>query len=96
MASRSVNKVILIGHLGKTAETGYTANQIAVTKFSLATNRRFKQGEEWKEAVDWHNVVLWRAEKLAAHKAETERMPAKEYGRRMREDPEFKRLAEGF
>ena len=42
MASRSVNKVILIGHLGRDAETAYTASQISVTKFSVATNRRWK------------------------------------------------------
>src|SRR6266404_7790324 len=67
MASRSVNKVILIGHLGRDAETSYTASQVAVTKFSIATSRRWKdqQSGEWKEETDWHNVVLWRAENLA-------------------------------
>src|SRR4029077_19548509 len=42
MPSRSVNKVILIGHLGRDAETAYPASQVAVTKFSVATNRRWK------------------------------------------------------
>src|SRR5579885_1850327 len=67
MASRSVNKVILIGHLGRDAETAYTASQTAVTKFSVATNRRWKdqQTAEWKEETNWTNVVLWRAENLA-------------------------------
>jgi single-strand DNA-binding protein len=45
MASRSVNKVILIGHLGRDAETAYTASQTSVTKFSVATNRRWKDGQ---------------------------------------------------
>jgi single-strand DNA-binding protein len=67
MASRSVNKVILVGNLGKDAETKFTPNGTAVTKFSIATSRRWKdqQSGEWKEETDWHNVVLWRAENLS-------------------------------
>ena len=67
MASRSVNKVILIGHLGKDAETRYTTGQVARTTFPLATNYRYKdpQTGEWKEVTEWHNVVLWRQENLA-------------------------------
>ena len=69
MASRSVNKVILIGHLGRDAETAFTASQTSVTKFSVATNRRWKdqQSGEWKEETNWTNVVLWRAENLAQY-----------------------------
>lgn len=69
MASRSVNKVILIGHLGRDAETAYTASQTAVTKFSVATNRRWKdqQSGEWKEETNWTNVVLWRGENLSPY-----------------------------
>jgi single-strand DNA-binding protein len=69
MASRSVNKVILIGHLGRDAETAYTASQVAVTKFSVATNRRWKdqQTGEWKEETDWSRVVLWRGENVAPY-----------------------------
>jgi single-strand DNA-binding protein len=69
MASRSVNKVILIGHLGRDAETAYTASQTAVTKFSIATSRRWKdqQSGEWKEETDWHNIVLWRGENVAPY-----------------------------
>ncbi len=67
MASRSVNKVILVGHLGKDAETRFTPAGIAVTSFSVATNRRWKdqQTGEWKEETDWAKVVLWRQENLA-------------------------------
>jgi len=67
MASRSVNKVILIGHLGKDAETKFTPSGASMTKFSVATNRRWKdqQTGEWKEETDWANVVLWRQENLA-------------------------------
>ncbi len=67
MASRSVNKVILIGHLGRDAETKFTPGGAAVTRFSVATNRRWKDKDsgEWKEETDWSNVVLWRSENLA-------------------------------
>jgi len=59
--------VILIGHLGRDAETRFTPAGVAVTKFSVATNRRWKdqQSGEWKEETDWANVVLWRQENLA-------------------------------
>jgi single-strand DNA-binding protein len=67
MASRSVNKVILLGHLGKDAETKFTPSGVARTNFTVATNRRWKdqQTGEWKELTDWHNVVLWRSENLS-------------------------------
>jgi single-strand DNA-binding protein len=67
MASRSVNKVILVGNLGKDAETKFTPAGIALTTFSVATSRRWKdqQSGEWKEETDWSNVTLWRSENLA-------------------------------
>src|SRR5262252_5365167 len=65
--TRSVNKVIVLGHLGKDADTNFTPSGVAVTKFSVATSRRWKdsQSNEWKEETDWHNIVLWRSENLA-------------------------------
>ena len=67
MASRSLNKVMLIGHLGKDAETRFTQSGTAVTNFTVATSRRYKnqQTGEWDEDTDWHDVVLWKAENLA-------------------------------
>ena len=67
MASRSVNKVILIGHLGRDAETKFTPGGVAMTRFSVATNRRWKdqQSGEWKDETDWSNVVLWRGENVS-------------------------------
>jgi single-strand DNA-binding protein len=67
MASRSINKAILLGHLGKDAETKFTPGGTARTSFTLATSRRWKdqQTGDWKEETDWHNVVLWRSENLA-------------------------------
>ena len=67
MASRSVNKVILMGHLGRDAETKFTPSGASVTNFTLATSRRWKdqQSGEWKEETDWHRIVYWRAENVA-------------------------------
>ena len=67
MASRSINKVMLLGHLGKDAETKFTPNGVSRCTFTIATNRRWKdqQSGEWKEETDWHNVILWRSENLA-------------------------------
>jgi len=65
--ARSVNKVFLLGNLGKDAETRFTPSGISVSKFSLATARRTKdqQSGEWKDITDWHNVVMWRTENVA-------------------------------
>jgi single-strand DNA-binding protein len=70
MATRSVNKVILIGHLGRdAAETKFTPSGAAATRFSVATSRRWKdkQSDEWKEETNWANVILWQSEKLAEY-----------------------------
>jgi len=63
----SVNKVILIGNLGRDAETKFTPQGTSVTNFSLATTRRWKdqQSGEWKDQTEWHRVVYWRAENVA-------------------------------
>lgn len=67
MASRSVNKVLLIGNLGRDAETKFTPSGVSVTRFAVATTRSWKdqQSNEWKEETNWTNVVLWRQENLA-------------------------------
>src|SRR5271170_466109 len=67
MASRSVNKVTLIGNLGRDAEAKFTPSGVSVTRFSVATTRSWKdqQTNEWKEETNWTNVVLWRQENLA-------------------------------
>jgi len=63
----SVNKVILIGNLGRDAETKFTPSGASVTNFSLATTRKWKdqQSGEWKEQTQWHRIVYWRAENVA-------------------------------
>jgi single-strand DNA-binding protein len=67
MASRSVNKVLLIGNLGRDAETKFTPSGAAVTRFSVATKRSWKDQatNEFKEETNWTNVTVWRQEKLA-------------------------------
>lgn len=61
MAGKSLNKVQLIGHLGKDPELRYTSNGQAVATFSLATNESYKPAgsEEWQEKTEWHNIVAW-------------------------------------
>lgn len=60
--SGTVNKVILIGHVGKDPEIRITENKIPLATFSLATSERFqdKKNGEIKTITQWHNVVCWR------------------------------------
>lgn len=55
-----MNQAIIMGHLGKDAETRMTGSGTSVTTFSVATSRRYKQGDEWKDKTTWHNVVAWK------------------------------------
>ena len=58
--AKSVNKVILVGNLGKDPEVKYTPQGTAVAKITLATNERFKdKSGEWQDRTECHNVVLW-------------------------------------
>jgi single-strand DNA-binding protein len=59
--ARSVNKVILVGNLGRDAELTFTPSGQALSKTTLATsrNRQDKASGEWKEETDWHNLVIW-------------------------------------
>lgn len=56
----SVNKVILIGRLGKDPDLKYTSGGSAVANFTLATNRSWKgQDDQKQEETTWHNIVVW-------------------------------------
>ena len=56
-----VNKVILIGNLGKDPEVRYLDNGIAVANISLATTENYKNKEGEKVSqTEWHDIVLWR------------------------------------
>jgi single-strand DNA-binding protein len=57
---KSVNKVILLGNLGKDPEVKYTPSGTPVAKLTIATNDRYKDKEgQWQDRTEWHNVVLW-------------------------------------
>tara|TARA_Y100000766_G_scaffold270448_1_gene268379 strand:+ start:380 stop:787 length:408 start_codon:yes stop_codon:yes gene_type:complete len=56
-----VNKVILVGNLGKDPEVRYLDSGVAVANFSLATTESYKNKEgERVNQTEWHNIVLWR------------------------------------
>jgi single-strand DNA-binding protein len=60
MAPRSLNKVMLIGHLGKDPEVRYTASGKAVATFTLATSQQWRdQDGNDQERTEWHRVVAW-------------------------------------
>lgn len=54
-----INHVVLVGRLTRDAELKYTSGGAAVCKFSVAINRRRKNGEEWIEEVHFFDIVLW-------------------------------------
>jgi single-strand DNA-binding protein len=55
------NRITLIGFLGKDAETRFTPNGTAHTRFSLATNVSWKEKDsgEYKTRTEWHRIVVW-------------------------------------
>jgi single-strand DNA-binding protein len=56
----SVNKVILVGNVGRDPELRYTQGGQPVASFSIATNERFKDREgNWKDRTEWHRIVAW-------------------------------------
>jgi single-strand DNA-binding protein len=58
--ARGINKVILVGNLGKDPELSYLPSGQSVAKFSLATSRSYKdKSGETKEETEWHNIVAW-------------------------------------
>jgi len=65
--SRSVNRILLLGRLGKDAECKFLQSGTAVISFSMATSHRYKDGSEWKEQTSWHNIIKYGGEKVAEH-----------------------------
>jgi single-strand DNA-binding protein len=60
MAKGTVNKVILVGRLGKDPDISYSPNGLAIAKFSLATNENVPAGEgNWEERTEWHRIVAF-------------------------------------
>ncbi len=65
---RSINRVILLGRIGRDAETTQTSGGVAVSNFSLATARSVKtKSGGYKDQTDWHNLVVWQSENLAPY-----------------------------
>lgn len=56
----SLNKIMLIGNLGKDAETRFTTNNVSVTKFTLATTHSYKGRDgDWVNETTWHNITAF-------------------------------------
>lgn len=65
----SVNKVILVGNVGKDPETRYLDESTAISKFPLATSETYKnRSGERVSNTEWHNIVLWRGLAQVAEK----------------------------
>jgi single-strand DNA-binding protein len=56
-----INKVILIGHLGKDPEIRQLEGGVSVASFPLATSETFNKDGKKVEQTEWHNIVLWRS-----------------------------------
>jgi single-strand DNA-binding protein len=57
--SRSVNKISLIGNVGRDPDIQQTKSGTKVAHFSIATNRRAPAGSDQEERTDWHRLTLW-------------------------------------
>jgi single-strand DNA-binding protein len=57
--ARSINKLILVGHVGRDPEVQATANGKKVAHFSLATNRRIQREGGFEERTEWHRLTVW-------------------------------------
>jgi single-strand DNA-binding protein len=55
-----INKVILVGHLGKDPEVRYLDGGVTVTSFPLATSETYTKDGKKIEQTEWHNIVMWR------------------------------------
>ena len=55
-----INKVILVGHLGKDPELRYLEGGVSVASFPLATSETFNKDGRKVEQTEWHNIVMWR------------------------------------
>ena len=56
-----INKVILIGNLGRDPEVRHLESGVKVATFSIATNENYRdKNDEWQTRTEWHNIVAWR------------------------------------
>jgi single-strand DNA-binding protein len=59
LMARSVNRITLIGNVGRDPDIQQTKNGTKVAHFSVATNRRVPSGTDGEERTDWHRLTLW-------------------------------------
>ena len=60
MQKSSINKVILVGHIGNKPEGRYTPSGLSTANFSIATNESWvDNSQEKREHTEWHNIVVW-------------------------------------
>jgi single stranded DNA-binding protein len=57
--SRSINKMILVGNVGRDPDIQTTANGTKVAHFSVATSRRIPRNDGFEERTEWHRLTLW-------------------------------------
>jgi single-strand DNA-binding protein len=63
-----VNKIVLVGHLGKDPDIRYLADNVSVVSFPLATSENLLVDGQRVEETEWHNIVMWRSLAEAAFK----------------------------
>lgn len=56
----NLNKVMLIGRVGKDPEINYIKEDVPVARLPIATNESYKKDDEWVDITEWHNVIAWR------------------------------------
>ena len=56
---KGINKVFLIGHIGKDPEVTYTGGGLCIAKFSLATTESVKKGDSYEDKTEWHRIVFF-------------------------------------
>lgn len=59
--ANSLNRVMLIGNLGKDCETKQASDNFAITSFSIATQRSYKKNDQWEQETTWHNIKAFNA-----------------------------------
>jgi single-strand DNA-binding protein len=66
---KSLNRCQILGNVVRDAETKFTPSGVAVSNFTVATNRRWKDKEsgEWKEEAEFHRCVAWRIENVCGY-----------------------------
>ncbi|HOY40037.1 MAG: single-stranded DNA-binding protein [Bacteroidales bacterium] len=64
----NVNKVILIGRLGKDPIVSHPQPELTKAEFTLATTESYKKDNQWVDITEWHNITAWRSSGLYAEK----------------------------